>query len=587
MKIKYNIGTMYSNTDDCIKSIENDLIEHNIINETDSREQILEKVENFVDTISPDIIKGNISILGVTGTVADNVNDINVDEGTWRKILNSYYDFTYYLGYKDYFVCGYNYNSKSHPGKEGLYLVDTITDETTVLCETGYWSYTYTTTDNVLYISSGGDSSNIGGGIGYIEIINGEVKFNHLYSGAGDWKTFYETDKYLYIGNDYIISNSGSYGGILCVDKNTTQIKHLGVSRGYNLFFTSHSGNLYASNFSSYQSNIVKIVGDTAISVSGGTSNPVLIHSKNEEYIYILGDSGNYSYAYVLLDTTLTNLAPATRCTPVKFQTKNKGVYCKSTSRSVTGDDIYEYSGIIYYLFNGKYTVVYNTSAKWNYWLENADGTVFVSSDSSSNGLIKLVDDQPGIKILSLCSGTLSSYISKSGRTYICGTNGYTYYYYNGVEKELSYNIRPVSVIDYTEFFYICNGSKIYKVTDDVIESLGAGFVIGEISETAFYTIEYSSLIKWENGVRTTVASKLKQGYRDEYTFFIKTRSNVVLLKNSILYVIDPKNDYIYTFNPTIKATKGEEITDDVIIFYDSSNNPIYKLDNKKLYEIK
>lgn len=587
MKIKYNIGTMYSNTDDYIKSIENDLIEHNIINETDSREQILEKVENFVDTISPDIIKGNVSILGVAGTVADNVNDINIEEGTWRKSLNPYYDFVLYTGYKDYYVCGYNFSSKEHPGGKGLYLIDTITDETIVLCETGYWCYTYTTQDGVLYLASGGNADNTGGGVGFIEIVNNEVKFNHLYSGAGDWQHFYETDKYLYIGNDYIVMNNTTYGGILCINKNTKQIKHLGVSRGYNQFFTSHSGNLYASNFSPYQSNIVKIVDDTAISVTGGASSPVLIYSQNEEYIYILGDSGNYSYAYVLLDTTLTRLASAARCIPVTFQTKNKGVYCKSTSRYAAAADIKEYSGIVYYLFNGKYTDVYDVSAKWNNWLEIADGTVFVSSDSSSNGLIKLVDDQPGIKVLSSCSGSLSYYTSKLGITYVSGTSGYTYYSYNGVEKELSYNIKPISVIDYTEFFYACNGSSIYKVTDDVIESLGAGYAIGEISTTSFYTVDYDELIKWENGVRTTISSTIKQGYKDSYTFFVKTKSNMILLKNSNLYIIDPKDDSIYTFKQTISATKGEETTDDVVIFYNSSDTPIYKLVNRTLYKIK
>lgn len=582
MKIKYNIGTMYSNTDDYIKSIENDLIEHNIINETDSREQILEKVENFVDTISPDIIKGNISIFGVAGTVADNINDINIEEGTWRKVLYPDYDFTQYTGYKNYFVCGYSSGSKAHPGKTGLYLVDTITDETTVLCETGYWSYSYTTTDNVLYVSSAGDSA-AGGGIGYIEIVNDEVKFNHLFSGAGDWRAFYETDKYLYVGNRYLIMNSGNFGGIFCITKETKEIKHLGLSRAFTRFTVSKSGNLYASIYSPYHGTIARLIDDTAIALSRGAPESWDIVAKNEDYIYFVGTSNNYKYIHAVTGNTITLIHSGTAGAPYMYQTKHKGIYCKPCYMDHVSE---EYTGEIYYLYEGKCTFVYNVESKWANWLELPDGTVFVNSKTSSDGMVKLVDDKPGVKVLSSCSGGMRYYISKSGRTYVSASSGYTYYSYNGVEKELAYNINPISVIDYTEFFYVSNGSSIYKVTDDVIESLGAGYAIGEISTTSFYTISYDELIKWENGVRTTI-SKLKQGYGNSSTFFVKTKSNVVLLKNSILYIIDPKDDSICTFNQTINATKGEETTDDVVIFYNSSDVPIYKLIGKKLYKIK
>ena len=338
MEKEYIFGYLPSEADKMtLDEIYTYLIDKGVIDNTVSKNDLAIILEGVIKSITPDMIRGNVTIAGVTGNVATKVEEIYVDKFDEVEIpekeISQDPEYTF-----NYDNCTYKYVSTngrdaygSYKGSAypGIYYKNLETNEYKHIYNDGYY-YSYATVlDNGAVLLSS-DSYKC---TGILWCYNGVCK-----------KIYTSGYRYSYLNGDdtaYAYASSGnSY--VMFIDASVGTVSSTGLSK---------------NGFTRFKYD------DTTIFASSNNSSLYILNREKKTSIY----SSGYNW---------TNF----------YKASSGDLYISSKGNTN--------SGILKYTPSTGVTQIYNLGSYWNTFYEAYDGTIYVSSTETYGlGVLKISDN--------------------------------------------------------------------------------------------------------------------------------------------------------------------------------------------------
>lgn len=369
----YPIGQNLSYIDREYSDIKNALKQNNIIPQTTPSDKVVSALNNAFTDVQPENIKYNTTIMGVTGTLRNSVDDWTLEELFNVPVIN------------------YSYTTQNHTytyyhikDESNLYCVDNNTKEVTLIADDCagvralyeiknndvYIAYYDTLDNSILLYASGAYSKRV-----YVD-----ARANFKQSAIN----FFESD----LGYCYFASGqSGSYStytGIHYLEKDSWAVQIVGSStytstNGYQWYFPFEDSkhNVYATAYSG-TSTLYALQKNTVITVTGANSylfDNWFEMSNGDLYCY----SGYNLVALCYVDNinfTITNFCYGRNWTIV--EDKNGNIYGASTSSSSS-----DYGIVL--LNKAEETRIFDKHKQWKL-LKDAYGNVYGMAGYLSSG---------------------------------------------------------------------------------------------------------------------------------------------------------------------------------------------------------
>lgn len=600
MEKEYIFGYLPSEADKMtLDEIYTYLIDKGVIDNTVSKNDLAIILEGVIKSITPDMIRGNVTIAGVTGNVATKVEEIYVDKfdevepqanvyTLYTRALDGNYSYIAKNG-----IDKYMWYSNANSYSSGITHVNLTTEEKTLLYPTGY------NTANIVELDDGSI---------YFIPTSTTSRFKYMFYFHGNTCTNMGS-----IPSQYKRTNDKLYicsSGIFLVSKTTrTRLINSGDYRIYTgsnnicyLYPYNSGAGIYTLDL---DTSAVEFIGGEGSGYSNQYELPdgvtifskpsAVIAVKGTDFLYYVsgfsGASGAPIFTFIMPGTNGAFYSSSNNSyaeyvglyyTPITGETTKIYDSGYTWNKIIPGqnDDLYIYSNSnntkgLLYVNNDTAHLLYDKGYSWGVYYEASDGTIYISSsssDSESKGLIRIKNGTASL-IYDLGYNWSNFFETSDGTIYV--SSGYT--------KGLLQIIGDTATLIYDNGYswkyiqeretctYIIGGTGILKVTGSTCKAISTSntYVAFHEFQTRLYcTVSSSSGYTVrinEDDTITTIATNATK-------FYESITGKLYLGGNTYIYKIEGDTVSQLFYHSDLRSVYFTELPTGDIITGNSSN---------------
>lgn len=397
MKQTHHIGYVQTPSVKNLSNVKNALVENGLVPLTTPNEMLPDAIEKGLENLKPENVRGNVKIGNVTGTIATTIDEVDVN--SYNAIPLTLEDFSFSYFAKNGIDA---YGSYSSGTKKGLYHINLLTNEKTLIYEKGLnWKFFEEKKQGLVYCSADATSSDSYG----LLLLKGSTAqiVENCTNTYGILTTYLMQDKLYFSVYPFGI-------GIL---NDNVATKIFSKSTRYTVFFESSKKRLYCGGGSNTSDPLVIIENDQPKQITlanFGNSINYFCESSNGD-IYIGSEAMNKSGIYYLNNSDEPFHIYTSGWEWEHFYTDNNNNVFASSDAS----DSYTEQGLLH-LKNGVATKIWNYGNRWKYWHKDSLGNLYVSTDNTTNssgysGILMIKPDLTIKKIHTKTDTTFDAFI--------------------------------------------------------------------------------------------------------------------------------------------------------------------------------